>query len=276
MKSRFLPEGWDGPIAILAGQGGVGSYPYTLAQSAREMGADLRLLALKGETSDELKQLFDKEHLREVAVGEIGGAIKALKELGAKGVIMAGRVTPGRVFDKVFPDLKAMTIWMGLKEKNAETIFGAICAEFEKEGIAVLDARSFLDNALADNGIMVKGSEDVPAEAIEHGIKIAEAQAQLDVGQGVVVRKGTVLAVEAFEGTNAMLERAAQFKTEGKIFVKTVKAHQDYRFDVPIFGLTTLEKCAASSIKTVVLKSDGVIMIGKAEVLKKPNSSEFR
>jgi UDP-2,3-diacylglucosamine hydrolase len=269
--SRFLPEGWNlsEPIALLAGQGGKGSYPYLLAQAARKAGVPLRLVALKGETDPELGALFGAEEVCKIAIGEIGGLLNALKKMGARGLIMAGRVTPAHAFTEIFPDLKAIALMASLKERNAETIFGAVAGEVEKVGVSVLDARAFMDENMASAGVMVKGRENVPQEAIAHGVRIEEALAGLDVGQSVVVRKGTVLAVEAFEGTDAMLERAGAFKTDGKIFVKGVKARQNWKFDVPIFGLTTLERCAASSIKTVALKSDGVIMVGKAEILKR-------
>jgi DUF1009 family protein len=273
MPSRFLPPDWDpsASIVILAGQGGGGSYPWELIQAARSQGARLKLLALKNETSPELEKLFKPEDVKRAAVWEIGGMLDCIQKMNAtmnvKGLIMAGRVNTGHVFKDFFPDLKAMAIWAGLKEKNAETIFGALCAEIEKIGVRVLDARSFMDGQIAQKGVMIQGKEKVSQEAIAHAIKIAEAMAQNDVGQSVVARKGTVLAVEAFEGTDAMISRAGQYKADCKIFVKTIKNRQDWRFDAPIFGEKTLELLAANAIKTAVLKADGVIMPQKEKII---------
>jgi DUF1009 family protein len=282
MSSRFLPSGWSTSdrIALLSGQGGIGSYPWQLWHNAQSSGFALPIVSMRGETSAELSSAasayfakkdpaFPSSGVIQANVGDLGALIKALKTFGARGLVMAGQVTPGRILKDVFPDLRAMTLILSLKEKNAETIFGAVSAEIEKEGIKVLDARSFMDAEMASNDVMIQGSERVKPEAIEHAIKVAEAMAQNDVGQCVVTRRGTVLAVEAFEGTDAMIERAATFKTEEKIFVKTVKRNQDYRFDVPIFGLKTLENLAKASIKTAVLKSDGVIIPQKAEVIER-------
>ena len=174
----------------------------------------------------------------------------------------------------MFPDLRAVALIASLKEKNATTIFGAICNEIEKEKIRVLDARCFMDDQMADKGQMVRGDEKVSEEAIEHAIHIAEQVAALNIGQSAVTRKGTVLAVEAFEGTDQMIARAGQFDASEKIFVKTEKGKQDYRFDIPIFGVKTLNILLSANVKNVVLKTDGVIIPQKAEVLSRAKEAK--
>jgi DUF1009 family protein len=121
---------------------------------------------------------------------------------------------------------------------------------------------------LADKGILVKGKEKIEPEHLAHGIEIARENARLDVGQGVVVSRGTVLAVEAFEGTNAMLERGGKFGAKNCLFVKLGKPNQDTRFDVPVFGLQTLEAMRAAGIGNAALESVSVLLLDKAEVLK--------
>jgi DUF1009 family protein len=116
---------------------------------------------------------------------------------------------------------------------------------------------------------MTFGDLKAQEEFIEHGIQVAKGITELDVGQGAVVRKGTVLAVEAYEGTDPMLIRAGSFKTDGLIFVKTVKREQDYRFDVPVFGERTLEVMFESGILTAALEVDRVIMLNKVILLEK-------
>ena len=116
---------------------------------------------------------------------------------------------------------------------------------------------------------MVKGKEKIESEHLAHGIEIARKNARLDVGQGVVVSRGTVLAVEAFEGTNAMLERAGQFGAKNCLFVKLGKPKQDTRFDVPVFGLQTLKTLSEANINNVALESGSVLLLNKEEVLKK-------
>ena len=120
---------------------------------------------------------------------------------------------------------------------------------------------------MATPGTMT-GKLAIDDEYVQHGIHIAREIARLDVGQGCVVRKGTVLAVEAFEGTDDMLRRAGTFKTDETLFVKTVKAKQDFRFDVPVFGLRTLETMHAAGLQAAALEAGKVIVLDKPAVLK--------
>ena len=210
-----------------------------------------------------------KEHRLQVKVGQLGKLFKSIEQLGCGYALMAGQITPKRLFHGLHPDLKALRLLNSLPVKNAETIFGAISGEIEALGVEMLDARSFLDDQLATEGLMTPGKLKADPANIEHGIQIAKGAADLDIGQGAVVRKGTVLAVEAYEGTDPMLQRAGSFKTDGLIFVKTVKRRQDYRFDVPVFGMRTLEMMHQSGIQTAALEVDRVILLDKEALLQK-------
>jgi DUF1009 family protein len=194
--------------------------------------------------------------------------LKALREFDAGYALMAGQITPRRLFKGLHPDLKATKILFSLKRRNAETIFGAIAREIEELGVTLLDARAFLDDQLASAGCMTGKKFPIESDYLDHGIHIARESARLDIGQGCVVRKGTVLAVEAFEGTDEMLRRAGAFKTDGALFVKTVKARQDFRFDVPCFGLRTLETMREARLAAAALESGKVIMLDKPNVLE--------
>jgi DUF1009 family protein len=266
--SAYLPAGFDvrRPVALIAGQG---AYPVITARALRKAGVPVRLLAFADETSPELVAAFPEADRRTILVGQLGRMLRGLTEMGAGSVIMAGQITPRRLFKGLHPDLKATRILLSLKRRNAETIFGAIAAEIEALGIGILDARAFIDHELATPGVMTGKSFPVDREYLDHGIHIARECARLDIGQGCVVRKGTVLAVEAFEGTDEMLRRAGSFKAEGAFFVKTVKAGQDYRFDVPCFGERTLEAMRDSGIAAAALESGGVILLDKPAVLAK-------
>lgn len=263
--SRFLPDDFDSSktLALIAGQG---IYPELLATRARKAGISLRLIELGGETSPELVKSFPPSERSAVKVGQVGKLLKELKKLGASYAVMAGRVTPGKLFRGLHPDLKAIRMLAGLERKNAETIFGAIGEEIEKAGIHLLDARIFMDEDLAEEGVLVQGKEKIIPEYLKHGIEIARENARLDVGQGVVVSEGTVLAVEAFEGTNAMVERAGEFGAKNCLFVKVGKPKQDTRFDVPVFGLQTLQAMKKSGIGNAALESDSVLLLDKPQV----------
>lgn len=265
--SSFLPDNFDASksLALIAGKG---TYPILLAERARSAGIAVRLIELGGETSEMLINTFPDHERSAVKVGQVGKLLKELKKFNAGYAVMAGQVTPGKLFKGLHPDLKAIRMLAGLERKNAETIFGAIGDEIEKAGVHLLDARVFMDEDLAEEGVMVKGKEKIETEHLAHGIQIARENARLDVGQGVVVSRGTVLAVEAFEGTNAMLQRAGQFGAKNCLFVKLGKPNQDTRFDVPVFGLQTLEAMKAAGIGNAALESGSVLLLDKAEVLK--------
>ena len=264
--SRFLPENFDAskPIALIAGQG---QYPILLAQRARAAGIDLRLIELGGETPTELVNDFKPEQRATVKVGQVGKLLKELKKLDAGYAVMVGQVTPGKLFRGLHPDLKAIRMLAGLDRKNAETIFGAIGDEIEHAGVHLLDARVFMDEDLADEGVMVKGKDKIDPQHLEHGIEIAHENARLDVGQGAVVSRGTVLAIEAFEGTNAMIERAGSFGAKNCLFVKLGKPEQDTRFDVPVFGLHTLQAMTKAGIGTAALQRGSVLLLDKPKLL---------
>jgi DUF1009 family protein len=264
--SAFLPSGFDPtkPVALIAGQG---LYPQLVAHAIRAAGIPLKLVAFHEETNPELVASFSDADRRTLLVGQLGKMLRALQDFDAGSAIMAGQIAPKRLFKGLHPDLKATRILFSLKRRNAETIFGAIATEITQLGIALLDARSFLDDQLATTGNMTGRSFPIDDEYLKHGIEIARECARLDIGQGCVVRKGTVLAVEAYEGTDEMLRRAGTLKTDGTLFVKTVKARQDFRFDVPCFGLRTLETMREAKISAAALETGHVLILDKPAVL---------
>jgi len=266
MPSAFLPQDFDArrPVALIAGRG---NYPLITAAAIRAAGVPLRLIAMDDETEPGLIASFPEKERVTLNVGQVGKMLDTLQDFGAGYALMAGQVKPKKLFHGLVPDLKAAAILFSLKRRNAETIFGAIATEIEKVGVTLLDARAFIDDQLATTGAMT-GKLGTDDEYLQHGITIAREIARLDIGQGCVVRKGTVLAVEAFEGTDAMLRRAGTFKTDETLFVKTVKTRQDFRFDVPVFGLRTLETMNEAGLKAAALEAGKVIILEKPAVLK--------
>lgn len=264
--SAFLPPHFDPrrPLVLIAGQG---VYPQLVAAAVRRAGVPLRLIAFDEETRPDLIASFAEAERRTLLVGQLGRMLKTLREFEAGYALMAGQISPRRLFRGLHPDLKAIRLLASLKRRNAETIFGAIATEIEALGVTLLDARAFLDDQLATAGCMTGQAFPIEDDYIEHGVHIARECARLDIGQGCVVRKGTVLAVEAYEGTDEMLRRAGSFKTDGALFVKTVKAGQDYRFDVPCFGQRTLETMREAGITAAALEAGRVIMLDRAAVL---------
>ena len=251
-------------MVLIAGQG---IYPVLVAAAVRRAGLPLKLIAFDEETRPELVATFPEADRQTILVGQLGKMLRAIEHFGAGYAYMAGQITPRRLFRGLHPDLKATRILLSLKRRNAETIFGAIAAEIEQLGVHLLDARSFLDDQLATPGVMTGSRFPIEREYVDHGIHLAREVARLDIGQGVVVREGTALAVEAFEGTDEMLRRAGSFKTTQMLFVKTVKTNQDYRFDVPVFGQRTLETMRETGIAAAALEAGKGIMLDRPAIL---------
>ena len=223
-------------------------------------------MAFEDETSPELWESFPESERYCANVGQLGKLLKNLRSSGAKYAIMAGQITPKKLFKGMKPDLKAILALAKLRRKNAETIFGAVADALAGIDVEMLDARSFLDSELAPRGLFCGGKWSVPQDYAEHAMHIARECARLDIGQSCVVSRGTVLAVEAFEGTDKMLERVAQFEAKDAVFAKTVKPRQDYRFDVPVIGERTVRKLAEAGVKNAVVEAESVIILESEKV----------
>jgi len=253
-------------IAHLGLIAGKGIYPVLLARAARAAGVKrLSLVAFDAETDPALRDLADEvETLR---VGQLGALISFFKKHDVRQAVMAGQITPGRLFD-LKPDLKAFLLLAKLRERNAETIFGAVADELAKAGTDLLPATTFLEECLAPAGPIagpkLKRSQ---LEDAVFGFRIAKEMARLDVGQSVVVKRGTVLAVEAFEGTDAALQRGGELGRGGSTLVKVSKPNQDFRFDVPVIGPRTLEGASASGIAVIGCEAGRTLLLDRDRVL---------
>ena len=268
LDSRFLPKNFDPKkgIVLIAGKN---QYPVLLANEITKRGIPLYLIAFKGETESSLVASFDSKNRTVIKVGQLGKLLRNLQKWRTPYAIMAGQITPKKLFRGLQPDLKALSVLRKLKEKNAESIFGAIGDEMAKIGVNLLDARCYMDNFLVTFGQISGRKFRLSEEHLQFGIDIAEKIADLNVGQGIVMQNGTVLSVEAFEGTDKMLERSKEFTNDQACFIKTTKAKADFRFDIPVFGIKTLEKLKQSGILQVALKADQTIILEKYQVLQK-------
>jgi DUF1009 family protein len=233
-----------------------------------DAGVNVKLIALEDEVDEQLFYKFEEENRFIVNIGSLGKLLKILKSIKANYMIMAGQVRPKKLFHGLRPDWRALFLLKKLKVRNAETIFGSVCEVIEKYGIKVLDARSFMDEDIVSVGMLTGGKFGLREEILEYGIKIAREIAKLYIGQGVVVSNGTVLCVEEFDGTDSMLKRAGKFNVTDALFVKTSKPGHDFRFDVPVFGMCTLDAMVESGIRHAALESDCTIFLDKENVLQ--------
>ncbi len=234
---RDRPDGKEPPalveeLGIIAGKG---AYPRVLAESARRQGVRrLVAVAFRGETDPALSRYVDEIHW--LAVGQLNALIETFRTAGIRLVVMAGQITPGNLF-RLRLDRRALQVMSRLRERNAHTIFGAVCQELVDSGIELAQASLFMESALPEPGLLGgRSPTDDEQSDIALGLRVAKATSGLEIGQTVVVKKGTVLAVEAFEGTDAALLRAGKLGGAGAVVVKVARQGHDMRFDLPVVG----------------------------------------
>ena len=246
-------------LGIIAGSR---SLPLLLAQQARASGVKrLVAAAVEGETDPALAALVDE--IVWLKVGQLSKMLKAFTEQGVKHCVMVGQVAPKNLFD-LRPDLRTMAILFRLKEKNAHTLFGAIADELKKDGIELIEATPWLKPLMPGSGFQLgrKLSDDQHKD-VAFGFRLAKAVSLLEIGQLVVVKHGTVLAVEGFEGTDKCLARGGELagKDGDAVAVKVTKLNHDMRFDIPCIGAKTLETCAAAGIAVLALEAGKTLLL---------------
>ena len=249
-------------IGIIAGNG---IYPRTFVRAARRAGVQkLAVAAFVNETDTSLADEVDV--IEWIRVGQLSKLIKFFQREGVVSAVMVGQIAPKNLFD-LRPDVRTMLMLGKLRERNAESIFGAIAGEMEKEGITLLPATTFLDDHLPKAGhVYGPKVKDKQLEDAEFGMRIAKEMSRLDVGQTVVVKNGTVLAVEAFEGTNEAIKRGGELGKSGATIAKVSKPNQDFRFDVPVVGPQTIQAAADAGAVVIVVEAERTLLLGLREI----------
>jgi UDP-2,3-diacylglucosamine hydrolase len=238
------------------------SLPLLLARQARQMGVKrLVAVAFDGETDPALASLVDD--IVWVKVGQLSKMIAAFTDRGIKHCVMAGQIAPKNLYE-VRPDLRAMGVLFRLKERNAHTIFGAIADELKKDGVELIEAIPWLQPLMPAQGFRLgpkPSSEQL--EDVEFGYRIAKEVSRLEIGQTALVKEGTVLAVEGFEGTDKCLARGGELagKDGGAVAVKVAKEKHDLRFDIPCLGPQTLETCAAARVAVLAFEAGRSLLL---------------
>jgi UDP-2,3-diacylglucosamine hydrolase len=250
-------------LAIIAGSG---VYPLLLADAARVAGVKkIVVAAFTDETSPEITNRADEiEWLR---VGQLGKLLSFLREAKVEQAIMAGQIAPGNLFS-LRPDFKAMFLLARLKQRNAESIFSAIADQLAEAGVTLLPATTYLDHLLAPDGhIAGPKLKEREEEDITFGFEIAKQLSALNVGQTIVVKNGTVLAVEAFEGTNEAIRRGGSLGKKNAIVIKVTKPGQDRRFDMPVIGTETVRVAADAKVRAIAVEAGHTLLLEKAALV---------
>jgi UDP-2,3-diacylglucosamine hydrolase len=250
-------------LGVIAGRG---TYPWQLARSAHAQGVKkVVAFAFKGETQGMIRTYADE--VVWLHLGQLGALLDAVKAAGITQIVMAGQIKPTRLFSLRL-DAMSLRILRGLKSKNAHTIFGAVADELKGVGAELMPAYCFMESEMPDAGTL---GTCVPTESnqtdIELGMQVAKTTSGLDIGQTVVLKEGTILAVEGFEGTDDTILRAGKLGGAGAVVVKVAKRGHDMRFDIPVIGTRTFKMLKKAKSSCLAVEAHRTILLEREKLV---------
>jgi DUF1009 family protein len=252
---------------------GNGKFPFLVLEAARSQGIDMVVAAIKEETFPEIEQHAKTVHW--MSLGQLGKLIKTFKSEGVNQAIMAGQVKHKQIFSSIVPDFKMIQLLASLATKNTDSLIGGVAKMLEDEGIHLMDSTLFLRPLLPDPGVLTsRVPTDEEKRDLDYGYKIARELGRLDLGQSVVVCDGACVAIEAMEGTDAIMERAAVLVNgEPLRVVKLAKPNQDLRFDVPVIGPATVRLMVRLKVSALAIEARKTLMIDREELIREADAA---
>ena len=246
---------------------GNGKFPFLAIEGAKKRGISLAVIAIKEETDKSIEEIADK--VLWVGIGQLGKMISFFRKEGVTKAMMCGQVKHVQIFSGALPDLRMLKMLFSLKQRNTNSLIGAVADELAKDGIELIDSTFFTPDNLAGEGVLTRRKPDETERGnIEYGLRIANEIAGLDLGQTVVVRAKACVAIEAMEGTDAVIRRAGELAKGKLTVVKVAKPNQDMRFDVPVVGVPTIEAMIKASAACLCITPDKTLIFDRKEVIK--------
>src|SRR5271154_6452480 len=258
-------ENSSGSWGLIAGNG---DFPFLVLEGARSRGIEMAVIAIREEASPDLERVAKRIHW--ISLGELSRGIALMQQEGVRRAVMAGQVKHNKIFSAIRPDWKLAKLLFSLPRKNTDSLIGAVAKVFEEEGIHLVDSTLFLKPLLPDAGVLTKRApNEQEAADMEYGLGVARQIAAMDVGQTVVIADRACVAVEAMEGTDETIERAARF-ANGKplVVVKVSKPKQDMRFDVPVVGLPTIEQMKSSHATALAVDAGRTLLFDRQKLIE--------
>jgi len=247
---------------------GNGRFPFLVLQGARSQGIDMAVIAIKEEADPDLGKLAQRLHW--VSLGELSKTIDLLHQEGVTQAVMAGQVKHNKIFSAIRPDWKLTKVLFALPKKNTDSLIGAVAKVLQDEGIRLVDSTVFLKPLLPDAGVLTrrKPSQEEYAD-MAYGLSLARNLAAMDIGQTVVISDRACVAVEAMEGTDEAIARAARI-ADGKplVVVKVSKPGQDMRFDVPVIGLPTIEHMKKAQVTALAVDAGRTLLFDRTKLME--------
>ncbi len=253
---------------------GNGKFPFLVVEGARKQGASLAVVAIREETDRRIEEAAEK--VIWVGIGQLGRMISFFKKEAVKKVIMAGQVKHVQIFSGALPDLRMVKMLYNLPKRNTDSLIGGIAGELAKDNIELIDSTYFTPDFLASEGVLTRRKPDkTERENIEYGLRVANEIARLDLGQTIVVRAKACVAIEAMEGTDAVIKRAGELAKGKLTVIKVAKPKQDMRFDVPVVGLPTIRTMIAAGANCLCLTAQKTLIFDREEMLALANRNKI-
>jgi DUF1009 family protein len=265
-----MPDAGTTGWGLIAGNG---RFPFLVLEGARSQGIEMAVIALKEEASEQLANSVKRLHW--VSLGELSKAIDLMHQEGVTRAVMAGQVKHNKIFSSIRPDWKLAKLLFSLKRKNTDALIGAVARVLEDEGIHLVDSTHFLKPLVPDPGVLTKRAPDEREGAdIEYGLGVARQIAAMDIGQTVVISDRACVAVEAMEGTDETIARAARLAGDRPlVVVKVSKPRQDMRFDVPVVGLPTIEQMKSARATALALDAGRTLLFDRAKLIEQADAA---
>jgi UDP-2,3-diacylglucosamine hydrolase len=256
-------------IGLIAGNG---TFPFLVLRAARRLGHDVVAVAIRGEASPDLEDLARQvgaTTFEWIELGQLGACIRALKAGGVTQAVMAGQVKHVKLFGGVMPDLTLLSVLTRLKAKNTDALIAAVADVLQDHGIALMNSTDLLRDLVAGEGVLSRAQPtDAMRADFEFGYRIADVIAGLDVGQTIVVKDRAVVAVEAMDGTDAVIARAGLLAGPGARVVKVAKPQQDMRFDVPVVGVATIAAMRAAGADALTIDAGRTLVLDGGDFVR--------
>ncbi|MEO8726655.1 MAG: UDP-2,3-diacylglucosamine diphosphatase LpxI [Acidobacteriaceae bacterium] len=270
-------------LGLIAGNG---RFPFLVLEAARAQGHEMVIVAIKEEADPAIEQAAGRTgaELHWLSLGELSKLIKTFQQAGATTAVMAGQVKHKQIFSRIRPDWRLAKLLLGLASRNTDSLIGAVAKALEDEGIHLISSTSLLEPLLAKAGVL---SRRAPTEAeqqdILYGRKIANAIAEYDIGQTVVIAAQACVAVEAMEGTDETIRRAGELMktldadastlSRALTVVKSAKPRQDMRFDVPVVGVATIEAMKSAGASCLAITAGKCLLMDGERVIEAANEA---
>ncbi len=259
------------PYGLIAGNG---RFPVVALEAARLAGIDVIAIGIKEEASPEIEKLA---RCHWISLGALSKLIEICKSEGITQIMMCGQVKHAKIFSSIVPDWRLVKLLASIETKNTEGLIGGVAKVLRDEGIELVDSTLLLKDLLAPEGVLTERAP-TPEELrdIEYGRKIANALAAVDIGQSVAIAERACVAVEAMEGTDAMLRRAASL-VEGKPLrlVKVSRRRKHLLFDVPVIGPNTIQVMRDTNTTAAEIDAGGTLLLDKSELIHRANSADI-